>query len=70
MRDGRSSTTEKPRYRVTAQPTREPMGGIVQVLSHAIGTDPSRMGDEPGFDITVEDRPPHVRFPIRFTPAG
>ncbi|WP_313356710.1 cytochrome P450 [Microbacterium sp.] len=39
-----------------------PKGGIVQVLSHAIGTDPSRMGDEPGFDITVEDRPLHAGF--------
>lgn len=39
-----------------------PKGGIVQVLSHAIGTDPSRMGEEPGFDITVEDRPLHAGF--------
>lgn len=39
-----------------------PKGGIVQVLSHAIGTDPSRMGEEAGFDITVEDRPLHAGF--------
>ncbi|UNK70804.1 cytochrome P450 [Microbacterium sp. H1-D42] len=39
-----------------------PKGGIVQVLSHAIGTDPARMGGEPGFDITVEDRPLHSGF--------
>lgn len=39
-----------------------PKGGIVQVLSHSIGTDPARMGDEPEFDITVEDRPLHAGF--------
>ncbi|GAT74660.1 cytochrome P450 [Microbacterium hydrocarbonoxydans] len=39
-----------------------PKGGIVQVLSHAVGTDPSKMGDEPGFDIRVEDRPLHSGF--------
>lgn len=39
-----------------------PKGGIVQVLSHATGTDPARMGDEPGFDIEVEDRPLHSGF--------
>lgn len=39
-----------------------PKGGIVQVLSHAVGTDPSRMGDEPDFDIRVEDRPLHSGF--------
>lgn len=41
---------------------RVPKGGIVQVLSHAIGTDPARMGDESGFDITVTDRPLHSGF--------
>ncbi|WP_309064975.1 cytochrome P450 [Microbacterium sp.] len=39
-----------------------PKGGIVQVLSHAIGTDPAKMGDEPGFDLRVEDRPLHSGF--------
>ncbi len=39
-----------------------PAGGIVQVLSHAAGTDPRAMGDRPGFDITVESRPVHVGF--------
>ena len=39
-----------------------PKGGIVQVLSHAVGTDPSKMGDEPDFDIRVEDRPLHSGF--------
>ncbi len=37
-----------------------PAGGIVQVLSHAAGTDPSAMPD-PSFDITAE-RPPHLGF--------
>ncbi len=37
-----------------------PAGGIVQVLSHAAGTDPAAMTD-PGFDITAE-RPPHLGF--------
>lgn len=39
-----------------------PKGGIVQVLSHAIGTDPSKMGEAPDFDIRVEDRPLHSGF--------
>lgn len=39
---------------------RVPRGGIVQVLSHASGTDPRAMPD-PGFDITAE-RPPHHGF--------
>ncbi len=39
-----------------------PRGGIVQVLSHAAGTDPRAMGAEPGFDITVADRPQHSGF--------
>ena len=39
-----------------------PRGGIVQVLSHAGGTDPRAMGAEPGFDITVTDRPQHSGF--------
>lgn len=37
-----------------------PAGGIVQVLSHAAGTDPDAMPD-PGFDIT-QTRPPHLGF--------
>ncbi len=37
-----------------------PRGGIVQVLSHAAGTDPRTM-DEPAFDITAA-RPPHTGF--------
>lgn len=37
-----------------------PAGGIVQVLSHASGTDPRAMPD-PTFDITAE-RPPHHGF--------
>lgn len=39
---------------------RVPRGGIVQVLSHAAGTDPSAVPD-PGFDIT-QQRPPHHGF--------
>ena len=39
-----------------------PRGGIVQVLSHAVGTDPARMGDDAGFDITAQDRPLHSGF--------
>ena len=39
-----------------------PRGGIVQVLSHAAGTDPRAMGAEPGFDITVTNRPQHSGF--------
>ncbi|MBL5973377.1 MAG: cytochrome P450 [Candidatus Leucobacter sulfamidivorax] len=39
-----------------------PKGGIVQVLSHSIGTDPLRMGDEASFDLAVEDRPLHAGF--------
>ncbi|GAA3200887.1 cytochrome P450 [Microbacterium terregens] len=41
---------------------RVPRGGIVQVLSHAIGTDPRAMGDRAAFDITVDDRPLHSGF--------
>lgn len=37
-----------------------PEGGVVQVLSHSAGTDPSAMPD-PAFDIT-EVRPPHLGF--------
>jgi cytochrome P450 len=37
-----------------------PAGGIVQVLSHAAGTDPRAMPD-PAFDITAV-RPPHLGF--------
>ena len=42
-----------------------PRGGIVQVLSHAAGTDPRAFrqgGADPGFDITVTDRPQHSGF--------
>ncbi|WP_182525606.1 cytochrome P450 [Nocardioides dongkuii] len=39
---------------------RIPRGGIVQVLSHAAGTDPAAMPD-PSFDITRQ-RPPHHGF--------
>lgn len=39
-----------------------PRGAIVQVLSHAVGTDPRAMGDESGFDITVDHRPLHSGF--------
>ncbi|TYL50246.1 cytochrome P450 [Agromyces mariniharenae] len=39
-----------------------PKGGIVQVLSHAIGTDPRAMGDHVPFDITYDDRPLHSGF--------
>lgn len=37
-------------------------GEIVQALSHSAGTDPRVMGADPGFDITVADRPPHTGF--------
>ena len=37
-----------------------PRGGIVQVLSHAAGTDP-RSAPDPSFDIT-QQRPPHLGF--------
>jgi len=37
-----------------------PQGGIVQMLSHSAGTDPSAMPD-PAFDIS-EQRPPHHGF--------
>jgi cytochrome P450 len=39
-----------------------PAGGIVQVLSHASGTDPRAMGERPELDITAADRPPHSGF--------
>ena len=38
-----------------------PAGGIVQVLSHAAGTDPRAVPD-PAFDITATDRAPHHGF--------
>ncbi|MEO8749127.1 MAG: cytochrome P450 [Allobranchiibius sp.] len=39
-----------------------PAGGIVQVLSHAAGTDPRAMPD-PTFDVTrVDQSPPHLGF--------
>jgi cytochrome P450 len=37
-----------------------PRGGIVQMLSHSAGTDPTAMPD-PAFDIT-QQRPPHHGF--------
>jgi cytochrome P450 len=39
-----------------------PRGGIVQVLSHASGTDPRAMGPDPSFDITAVGRPVHSGF--------
>jgi cytochrome P450 len=45
---------------VEFQGLRIPKGGIVQMLSHAAGTDPAAMPD-PTFDIT-EVRPPHLGF--------
>ena len=39
-----------------------PKGGIVQVLSHAIGTDPRTMGEASDFDLLVDDRPLHAGF--------
>lgn len=41
---------------------RIPKGGIVQVLSHAIGTDPSAMAEHVSFDIAYDDRPLHSGF--------
>jgi cytochrome P450 len=45
---------------VEFQGLRIPRGGIVQMLSHAAGTDPRAMPD-PAFDITAI-RPPHTGF--------
>lgn len=45
---------------VDFQGLRIPRGGIVQMLSHAAGTDPAAMPD-PSFDITAV-RPPHMGF--------
>lgn len=39
-----------------------PAGGIVQVLSHAMGTDERAMGEHVPFDITIDDRPLHSGF--------
>lgn len=39
-----------------------PVGGIVQVLSHSIGTDERAMGEHVPFDIRVDDRPLHSGF--------
>ena len=39
-----------------------PRGGIVQVLSHAVGTDPRAMGDAADIDLTAEGRPLHSGF--------
>ncbi|GAA1857097.1 cytochrome P450 [Microbacterium koreense] len=41
---------------------RVPRGGIVQVLSHAVGTDPRTMGAAADIDLTVDDRPLHSGF--------
>ncbi|GAA4722773.1 cytochrome P450 [Nocardioides endophyticus] len=45
---------------VEFQGLRIPQGGIVQMLSHSAGTDPSAMPD-PAFDIS-QQRPPHHGF--------
>jgi cytochrome P450 len=39
-----------------------PAGGVVQVLSHASGTDPRVVGERPGIDLTVTERPVHSGF--------
>jgi cytochrome P450 len=39
-----------------------PAGGIVQVLSHATGTDPRTMGGDASLDITATDQPLHSGF--------
>ncbi len=39
-----------------------PRGGIVQVLSHAIGTDPQLPGNAPDIDLLAQDRPLHAGF--------
>ncbi|WP_231945448.1 cytochrome P450 [Agrococcus carbonis] len=39
-----------------------PKGGIVQVLSHAMGTDERAMAEHVPFDIRVDDRPLHSGF--------
>ena len=39
-----------------------PRGGIVQVLSHAMGTDPRAMSPHVALDITYDDRPLHSGF--------
>ncbi|MFT4135326.1 cytochrome P450 [Microbacterium sp.] len=39
-----------------------PKGGIVQVLSHAAGTDPRAFGPDAGIDLAVEHRPLHSGF--------
>ncbi|MFT4052825.1 MAG: cytochrome P450 [Microbacterium sp.] len=41
---------------------RVPAGGIVQVMSHAVGTDPRAMGEHVPFDITYDERPLHSGF--------
>ncbi|MFT3797915.1 cytochrome P450 [Microbacterium sp.] len=41
---------------------RVPAGGIVQVLSHAMGTDPRAMAAHVELDITYDDRPLHSGF--------
>lgn len=41
---------------------RIPRGGIVQVLSHAVGTDPTMSGDAPDIDLLAENRPLHSGF--------
>ncbi|MFT4051979.1 MAG: cytochrome P450 [Microbacterium sp.] len=39
-----------------------PAGGIVQVLSHAMGTDPRAMAERVGIDIAYDERPLHSGF--------
>ena len=39
-----------------------PRGGIVQVLSHSVGTDPAMAGNAPEVDLLAEDRPLHSGF--------
>ena len=39
-----------------------PRGGIVQVLSHAVGTDPAMAGNAPDIDLLAENRPVHSGF--------
>ncbi|WP_206448091.1 cytochrome P450 [Agrococcus sp. KRD186] len=41
---------------------RIPAGGIVQVLSHSIGTDERAMAEHAPFDIRIDDRPLHSGF--------
>ncbi|HIY66321.1 MAG TPA: cytochrome P450 [Candidatus Agrococcus pullicola] len=54
--------TREAREDVDLHGLRIPAGGIVQVLSHAIGTDERAMAEHVPFDITVDDRPLHSGF--------